>query len=45
MKWTKLAMPLAQAGLSLAALPASILGGLAPVQLDKPYKMRPRGPV
>ncbi len=29
----------------LAALPASIFGGLAPVQFDKPYKMRPRGPV
>ncbi len=29
----------------LAALPASVVGGLAPVQLDKPYKMRPRGPV
>ena len=29
----------------LAALPASVVAGLAPVQLDKPYKMRPRGPV
>ncbi|MEP6536797.1 MAG: hypothetical protein ABJF23_15825 [Bryobacteraceae bacterium] len=34
-----------ESGPNLGALPPSIIGGLSPQQLDRFYKMRPRGPV